>query len=291
MTRRLGTLLAILAALFFALGTVAVGADAAPKQCPNPSGSHYPANQCTFVLSTNHGPPGSKVKVGGTGWSPSSSVSVFFDNAGHPLGSFPTNSDGTWSGLITIPSNVKPDTSHQIIAHDPTGFQMFRQFTVTETKSKQPTFVVSSNHGPAGSQLFVGGNRWTHNGTVRVFFDNSSHLLGTFSTDSKGAWTGVVTIPSNVKAGTSHQLIAHDATTGTNLFQQFTVTSGSASSTQVEGINFSNLPHTGGPPFGNLPHTGAVVAPLGTAGVALVLGGSSLIAAGRRRRRSSSTTG
>ncbi len=136
----------------------------------------------------------------------------------------------------------------------------------------QCKFLTSSTKGPAGSKVGVGGQNYSANNTVAVFFDKTK--VGAFATGPQGGWKGQITIPTSAKNG-AHYLTAYDKKTGFTQQVKFVVSPGKGNT--VAASASSN-------PFANLPHTGAVIIPVAAAGGALVIGGAALIVAGRRRR-------
>jgi hypothetical protein len=116
-----------------------------------------------------------------------------------------------------------------------------------------------SSADPGGS-VVVAGTGFSKNCGVTIALDNAS--IGSGKTDSSGAFSQSVTIPSDASAGT-HSLTASDQCSSFVLGEQFTVNAASGS---------------------GLPFTGFVFWPLVGGGAGLVLAGALLISAGRRRR-------
>jgi alpha-L-fucosidase len=124
----------------------------------------------------------------------------------------------------------------------------------------------TSSIGPGGS-LTVTGTNFAPGDTVTIVLHSAPVTLGTTTANPSGAFSVVVTIPSDTAPG-DHQIVASDP-------------DGDSAST--------NLMVTGTVPVAtatpSLPFTGADIAALsGVGAIALALGGM-LILTGRRRRR------
>jgi hypothetical protein len=123
----------------------------------------------------------------------------------------------------------------------------------------------ASSIGPGGS-LTVSGSNFAPGDTVTIVLHSAPVTLGTTTVNASGAFSAVVTIPSDTAPG-QHEIVASD-------------TDGDSASTSL--LVTGTVPLAATP---SLPFTGADIAALsGVGAVALALGGM-LILTGRRRRR------
>jgi hypothetical protein len=133
MLRRVSSAGIVVLCLCFAafMGVGTAHAKEKGHNCPNPAGK-YPPGQCKFVTSTDAGPPGTKVKVGGAGYSKNNTVTLSMHSAkAVVLGTFHTDSSGAWGGTVVIPSGAATG-QHELSASDmATGFTQVQSFRVT----------------------------------------------------------------------------------------------------------------------------------------------------------------
>jgi hypothetical protein len=120
---------------------------------------------------------------------------------------------------------------------------------------------VTNPHPHAGGSITVSGTKCTPGATVTVKLDGST-TLGSGTTDSSGAYSIPVTIPSSTSPG--HHTIS--------------VVGGNCAGSGVLGIEV--LAPSGS---GNLAGTGVAVVGIGAVGVVLLIGGGLMLLAGRRR--------
>jgi hypothetical protein len=124
----------------------------------------------------------------------------------------------------------------------------------------------ASSIGPGGS-LTVSGSNFAPGDTVTIVLHSAPITLATTTANPSGAFSAVVTIPSDTAPG-QHEIVASD-------------TDGDSTSTNI--LVTGTVPVATATP--SLPFTGADIAALsGVGAVALALGGM-LILTGRRRRR------
>lgn len=100
------------AAIGLVLASPAIGAQA--QTCP-PGGTQYPPSSCEAQVSKSSVAPGGSLTVSGSGYDPSSNVALELNSAPRSLGSATTNSSGSFSKVVTIPSDT-PAGQHTIRA-------------------------------------------------------------------------------------------------------------------------------------------------------------------------------
>jgi len=126
--------------------------------------------------------------------------------------------------------------------------------------------VVSTQTPTAGGQLTLSGQGCAANETLTLTLDTGD-VLGTTTTDSTGAYSTSVTLPSGV---TGHHTIT---------------VSGSAGCSGTAGVEIqASGGGGGGGSGGGLAGTGVAVIGIGALGVVLLVGGALMLMAGRRRR-------
>jgi hypothetical protein len=186
-------------------------------------------------ISPTSGYVGDTVTVSGTGFTVSSTVTIYFDST--KLRTVSTNSSGAFSGAtITVPQTCRG--SYTIKAVDTSG----SYDTVTFTVSQKIT--VSSTSGGVGDTVTISGTGFTDSSTVTIYFDSTS--VGTTSTDDYGTFSSITfTIPSSYRG--SHTIKARDgsgyyATAAFTVAYKITIapTSGvSGTTVTVKGTGFS----------------------------------------------------
>jgi hypothetical protein len=132
-----------------------------------------------------------------------------------------------------------------------------------------PTVTASASSVGAGGSLTVSGDGFTPNSSVMVTLHSSPVTLAVTTADPTGAFSVVVTIPSDTTPGT-HTILATDP-------------NGDSASTLLVVTGTAVAVGTAATP--SLPFTGADIAALsGVGAIAMALGGM-LILTSRRRRR------
>lgn len=129
------------------------------------------------------------------------------------------------------------------------------------------TISVSSSVVAPGGTITVSGSGFEANQTVRITLYPEAVVLGTTTSESSGAWSATVTIPSDTALG-RHTITAMD-TAGDSASVTITVTAAAG-------------PSGGG--GGGVSTTGVAVMSIGALGVLLVAGGAVMLMAGRRRK-------
>lgn len=157
-----------------------------------------------ITLDTVSGRAGNQVKVTGSGFTASSSVTILFDST--TVGTITASSTGAFTSVaITIPTAAAG--SHAITASDSAGASPAVTFDMNVASVS-----FSENSGYIGSQIKVSGSGFLPDASVAILFDTTS--MGTATTGSSGAFTDVtVSVPPGV-AG-NHKVAGKD-TIGTS---------------------------------------------------------------------------
>lgn len=129
--------------------------------------------------------------------------------------------------------------------------------------SPTPTVNVSTTNPSAGGSITVSCSGFGANDPVTISIAGQS--IGTATTDSSGACSATVTLPSGLTG--AQTIVLTDATTGQTASIAITIGASTSSS--------------GG---GTTSNTGVAVLSIGSVGVLLLIGGAALLIAGRRRQ-------
>ena len=141
-------------------------------------------------LGTTSGPPGTQVKVKGTGARSNESLTI---DVGGGLATFKVSADskGVWETEITVPAAPKGALS--IHASGSSGNGATASFNIT------PTMRISEPTGFPGSAITVEGEGFGANQPgITISFDND--IITSASSNSRGSWSVELTIPPSNKA-------------------------------------------------------------------------------------------
>ncbi len=186
-----------------------------------------------IAISPSSGYVGSTVTVSGSGFNPSSSVTINFDTTA--VYTITTTATGTFSAAtFTVPESSRG--IHAIKGGDSPGvnFTTLEKITVTPTS------------GAAGDTVTISGNGFAANSGITLYFDNVSVSIGITTTNTNGSFTNnLFTIPSSSRG--SHIIKAGDvsgnsATTPFTIAEKMAITptSGTSGTTvTVSGTGFS----------------------------------------------------
>jgi len=171
----------------------------------------------TISLSSNAGIGGTAVTISGSGYNPSSTVTVKFDST--TLITSPsvvtTNTAGSFTATIAIPSGTSLG-SHTISATDSSGRTASTIFNVTTAG----IITISPVSGPTGTEVALTGSNFAPNTKISIKFGNIS--VRTFPVDVVTSNTGTFIAMFDVPAGVSgsHSVTASDSTsrTGSGVF-------------------------------------------------------------------------
>ena len=136
-------------------------------------------------LERTSGPPGTPVRVNGSGARSGERITVIIGN-NLDRTEVAANRSGVWSADITIPA--APGGRLSIIASGATSRATETSFTVT------PIITLAEPKGSPGSKLTLKGDGFQSNqiGIPITFADS---IIGAASADQQGSWTAVLTIP------------------------------------------------------------------------------------------------
>ena len=159
----------------------------------------------SVTLSPTFGPPTSKVKVNGTGYGTSETVTITFDTT--KVGTTTTSSTGTFSKSVTVPTSAQPG-NHTIKASGQTsGLSASRNFLV-RTNWPQFGFVPQ------------GGRYNNYENTISA--SNVSGLIQDWSAPTGGSFSSTVAGSPAVVNGVvyvgSDKLYAFKASSGTSVW-------------------------------------------------------------------------
>jgi len=161
-----------------------------------------------ITLSVTSGGPSSVVTVTGTNFGANKAITIKFDNTNIATtpSSVTSSGTGTFSASITVPSNTSVG-SHTISVTDGTTTQS-ATFTVVAT-----SITLSSTQGIIGSTVTVSGAGFVASSSITIKLDTSTlpTTPSNVSTNSSGAFSATITIPSSTTAG-DHTITATDST-------------------------------------------------------------------------------
>jgi YVTN family beta-propeller protein len=155
-----------------ARGTHAVAATDGPHTAT----TSFVVNKPAISLSPTSGPAGTQVAVSGSGYAPSSHVTILFN--GTPIVTTPSSITTTPTGSIpggvtfVIPSSATVGAK-TVSAKDAASNIASATFTVVK-----PTITLNPKSGPAGTILTVTGSGFVFEGSVTVKFDGMGATPG-----------------------------------------------------------------------------------------------------------------
>jgi len=186
-------------------------------------------------INPKSGPVGTSVTVSGTGFDPSSTVTITFD--GNPVTKIPTtvttNPEGGFSGVtFLVPSS---STASKTVEATTQGSKTAsKSFNVTSSPVPiGPSITLNPTSGPVDTAVTVTGIGFDPSSTVSITFDGSpiTTTPATVAPNSNGAFTATFTVPTSSDG--SKTVVA---TQGTNSASKpFTVISGTISA-MTQGI-------------------------------------------------------
>ena len=164
-----------------------------------------------ITLSITSGEAGTLVTVNGTGFARLKYVDILLettklDDNNAAIRTDKTNSSGSFSTAVTIPSTLTPGT-YTIKAVDENTHSIYdtEAFTVVLNS----VLTISTNTGKVGDTVIVTGTNFTPNSNQTILFDNQ--IVGNVTTDSLGNFSQQITVPAAVcgahliKVGTTQQ--------------------------------------------------------------------------------------
>ncbi len=150
--------------------------------------------QSTFSVSPSSGPPGTVVRVSGTGFKADSTGMLAI--GADAIQQVSTDSDGVLDATVTI-----PEVSGGAKTISPTNLGSgSATFTVT------PTLAIERSNAVAGARVTVSGTGFgNRESNIKIKFDNTVVASG-ISADASGRWSGSFAVPDTT-AG-SHRVLA-----------------------------------------------------------------------------------
>ncbi len=168
--------------------------------------TEYPA----ISLTPSMGKAGITVQVSGGNFGSSETATVWFQ--GVAVASVTTNADGSFTTTFKLPAASGPGNQPVNVVGSTSGASAITTFAYT------PKLKISPTSGPSGAVITVTGQTFSAFTSVTIFWEDLTSPkkpiyinLGTFSTDSKGAFSGTVTAPSNLTSGQKYFVLANDS--------------------------------------------------------------------------------
>jgi len=216
--RYLGVVVAGLIGLTLCAPLISASATVSPATCT-----------CTITLHPVSGPRGTSVTVTGTGFSPSSTVTLQFVDAAlvrYAFASATTGTHGAFTKVVVIPNAAALGHGY-VVAY--TGTLRARAgFLVTRSCTTRAVITLSPNAGRRNSTTIVSGSGFCPSTRVRIRFrDATFHwtlLAQGVTVGNGGNFTHTVTIPGNAAIGAGY-IAVHDASSGQTAKRVFTVRS------------------------------------------------------------------
>jgi hypothetical protein len=169
-------------------------------------------------ISRTTGHVGEEIRVSGSGFKASTSVTILFDTT--TVGTITADTAGKFANISVIIPSAAPG-KHTISAKDTVGAAPGLEFTML-----QPEISLNQNSGRVGDQFLVSGFGFQANSAITIMFDGVS--AGTVTSGTTGAFSNAAIIVPDTAGGT-HTITAR-GTTDTSLALTFQVLSGVAAS-------------------------------------------------------------
>lgn len=148
--------------------------------------TNFSVTEHEITVSPTSGYVGDQITVSSSGFSASSSVTIYFDTT--VLGTTTTNIYGNFTATYTVPERYRG--SHTIKAQDASGYYASTTFTVL------PEITITPTSGAVGDTVTINGTGFTAYSGITFYFDNVS--AGNTTTNANGSFTGsTFTIPSS----------------------------------------------------------------------------------------------
>ena len=164
-----------------------------------------PPSTASISLSPDNGPVGKTVKVTGTGFAASSTVTITFSGVTQTTSpsTITTNTTGGFTATFKVPKSTAGP--HTVTATDASADSASKTFKVNSSIS------LSSSSGIVGKTSKVTGTGFAASSTVTITFDGIAQTTSpsTITTDATGSFTATFKIPKST-AGT-HTVTATDA--------------------------------------------------------------------------------
>jgi hypothetical protein len=153
-----------------------------------------------ITITPTSGYVGSTVTVSGSGFNPSSTVTIYFDTTA--IRTVAATASGSFSGAtFTVPESYRG--THTIKGKDAGGDSLDVTFTTLQKTT------VSQTSGVVGDQVTLDGTGFTGTSNITFYWDNTL-LSASATTNANGSFTNnTFTIPSSSRG--SHTIKAQDA--------------------------------------------------------------------------------
>lgn len=159
-------------------------------------------------VTPNSGLPGSTITITGTGFAANQPFTLTFTQGTTVTvlasATGPTTSGGQFTKSVTIPGNAVAGTA-TITASDTDNNSAGAAFTVV--RNGAPAVGVAPSLAPPGSTITVTGTNFAANSPITLTFGQNTTstvlISGTATTNSSGAFTNTVTVPTSAVTGTA----------------------------------------------------------------------------------------
>ncbi|MDE1764421.1 MAG: hypothetical protein KGH88_09315, partial [Thaumarchaeota archaeon] len=155
----------------------------------------------TVSLTPATGHVGDQTTVGGSGFNPSSSMTLTYN--GVPVGTSTTNSTGSFTATITIPPSGI-GSQHLVVSDASCN-------TVNSLININPSLTLNPGTGPSSRTVTVIGSGFARSSAVTLTYDGTALATSpsVITTDSSGSFTATFSVPSS--ASGSHNIVATDS--------------------------------------------------------------------------------
>jgi 5-hydroxyisourate hydrolase-like protein (transthyretin family) len=177
--------------------------------------------------------PGDCTEVSGTGYTPSSTVTVQLTDAdGNPVGEpfvAETDETGAFTTELCVPEDAEPGDYTVVGTDDTTGTPAEAPLVVTEAPAIDPSITVDPAEVVPGGTTTVTGEGYTPDSTATVqLTDADGNPVGdpiVVDTDENGGFTTPLVVPEDAEPG-DYTVVGTDDTTGTPAEAPLTVITG-----------------------------------------------------------------
>ncbi|MGI5190421.1 choice-of-anchor G family protein [Promicromonospora sp. CA-289599] len=177
--------------------------------------------------------PGDCTEVSGSGYTPSSTVTVQLTDAdGNPVGEpvvVDTDENGDFTTELCVPEDAEPGDYTVVGTDDTTGTPAEAPLVVTEAPAIDPSITVDPAEVAPGGTTTVTGEGYTPNSTATVqLTDADGNPVGdpiVVDTDENGGFTTPLVVPEDAEPG-DYTVVGTDDTTDTPAEAPLTVITG-----------------------------------------------------------------